>query len=96
MFIASLVAILPAAVFGVVTLVYAIPIFFNHCVSFGSYGETTIVTPVSVALGGCSSFTRISETVPQAVMGLVLIQGSVLVAAILGIAGIVYSRRVLL
>lgn len=94
--VAGLVVILPAALFGLLTLLYQITYFFNPCVSFGTYGAPSVIGPLSESLGGCSSFTRISETIPQAITGLFIIQGGVIFAVVLGIAGIVYSRRNLL
>jgi hypothetical protein len=88
-----LVATLPIAVFAVVSLVSQLPDFFNPCLKWGMASGGSI--SVSSA-GPCSTAGGISETIPQAVLRLALIQGGILIAIGLGMVGFLRSRSPLL
>lgn len=67
--------------------------FSDPCVHWGVGGGTVSVTPVGPCPGG---ITSVSETIPEAITRMSLIQGGILFALILATVGIVASRRKLL
>lgn len=80
---------LPIVVFAVVSLASQLPDFFNPCMKWGISSESTLI--VSQA-GPCTIASGTSETIPQAMLRLTLIQGGILFAFCLGILGVVRSR----
>jgi hypothetical protein len=89
----ALIVTLPVAIFAVASLVSQLPDFFNPCLTWGMPNPGTI--SVSSA-GPCSTAGGISETIPQAVLRLALVQGGILIAIGLGMVGFLRSRSKLL
>ena len=86
----ALVALLPVVSFAVISLASELPQFFNPCFTWGMANGGTV--EVSAA-GPCTSSGGSSETIPQAIMRLALIQGGIILASLFGVAGIIRSGR---
>src|SRR2546428_12300769 len=85
----AVVAILPITFIAVTTLFYEASDLINPCVHWG----TGMSGSTAFALGGsCSVATSASETIPQAILRLTLIQGGILISAVLGVVGVVWSH----
>ena len=87
--ILPLLLITPIGLIAVISLVLQVPDFFNTCLKWGmAIGGTISVSPS----GPCSMAGGVSETIPQAVLRLALIQGGILVAIGLGTVGFLRSH----
>jgi DNA-binding HxlR family transcriptional regulator len=80
-----LLLIAPIGLISVVSLILQVQLFFNPCITWGmaSGGSISVSSgsPCSMLSGG------MSETIPQAVLQLALIQGGILFALGLGVVG---------
>src|ERR1022692_797574 len=85
----AVVIIAPIVVFAAWTALLEVGDLFNPCLTWG-IGNVGVGTLNPVATGPCTiSAGGTSETISQAVTMLVLIQGSILTASILGVFGII-------
>ncbi len=81
--------ILPIMIFVIASLRGTILELANPCFTWGNtYGGSATISPT----GPCTSAGASSETIPQVLLGLTLIQAGIIVGALLGILG-VYSAR---
>lgn len=76
--------------FAVASLAIEIPNFWDPCYQWGG-GSGGALSPGE---GGCDGVTRTSETKTEAALRLAFIQGTVLVACGVGLAGAWFDRRV--
>ena len=89
----ALIMTLPIGVFAAASLASQLPDFFNPCLTWGMPNGGSI----SVSPGGpCPAAGGTSETMSQAAMRLVLVQGGILTAVGLGIVGFLLTRPSLL
>ena len=94
--ILAIVVIVPIVIFTLWTGISQILYMLDPCVTWGA-GSTGVVTLNPAAGGPCStSAGATSETIPEAIFFLILVQGGILSAAVLGALGIikVHSRLV--
>ena len=86
----ALVATLPIASLAVVSVANRLPDFFNPCFTWGmGSGGVVIVSPN----GPCSSAGGTSDTVPQAILTMILVQGGILLAAAFGVIGVFRTSK---
>jgi len=91
--IIALAVALPIVAFSAVSLASQLPAFFDPCMSWGvSSGTPMIASPA----GPCTTSGATSETIPQAILALSLIQGGILFAFGLGAVGAARYRPTLL
>jgi hypothetical protein len=88
-----LILIVPIGLIAVVSLVGQIPDFFNPCLKWGMSGGGSISES---SAGPCSTAGGMSETMPQAIVRLTLVQGGILTAIGVGLVGFLRSRPALL
>src|SRR5215470_9161019 len=88
-----LILTVPIGLIALISLVGQVPDFFNPCLKWGmSSGGSISVSSV----GPCSAAGGTSETIPQAIARLTLVQGGILTAIGVGLAGFLRSRPALL
>jgi hypothetical protein len=86
----ALVASLPIASWAFVSVTSSLPDFFNPCFTWGmGSGGIVIVSPT----GPCQSAGGSSETVLQAILRMILIQGGILLASTFGVIGVFRLRK---
>ena len=91
--IVALVAILPIGILAVTSIAGDFADLVNSCFTWGTVSGGSI----TVSTGGpCSSAGATSETIPQMLERLAIIQGGILLAAGLGVLGVYGSRPTLL
>src|SRR5262245_7633073 len=91
--IIAIAAILPIATFAAMSFVNQLPEFFNSCFTWGMVnGGTLTVSPA----GPCTAAGGSSETIPQAILTLILIPGGILLASSMGVIGVFRSRQILM
>ena len=91
--ILALAAILPITMLAVTSIAGDVVNLVNPCFAWGAVSGGSI----TVSTGGpCSSAGATSETIPQTLERLVIIQGGVLLGAGLGLLGVFGSRPILL
>jgi hypothetical protein len=89
----ALVVTLPVGVLAASSLASQLPDFFNPCLTWGmSNGGGISVSPG----GPCPAAGGTSETIPQAVLRLALVQGGILTAVGLAMLGFLRARPALL
>src|SRR2546428_9677861 len=92
-FILALAPILPIGVLVVTSIAGDVVDLVNPCFTWGAVSGGSI----SVSTGGpCSSAGATSETIPQMLVRLAIIQGGILLGAGLGLLGVFGSRPILL
>ena len=89
----ALLATLPVSAFAIVSVASELPSFYNPCFTWGMGNGGTVVAS---AAGSCTSAGGSSETLPQAILRLILIQGGILFASFSGVVGVVRSNRLLI
>ena len=91
--ILALAAILPIGILAVTSIVGDVVDLVNPCFTWGAVNGGSI----TVSTGGpCSSAGATSETIPEMVARLAIIQGGILLGAGLGVLGISGSHPILL
>lgn len=91
--ILALAAILPIGILAVTSFAGDVVNLINPCFTWGSVNGGSI----TVSSGGpCSSAGATSETIPQMLARLAIIQGGILLGAALGVLGVFRSRPILL
>ena len=91
--ILALAAILPIGILAVTSIAGDVVNLVNPCFAWGAVNGGSI----TVSSGGpCSSAGGTSETIPQMLARLAIIQGGILLAAGLGVLGVFGSRPILL
>ena len=91
--ILALAAILPITMLAVTSIAGDVVDLVNPCFTWGAVSGGSI----TVSTGGpCSSAGATSETIPQTLERLVIIQGGILLGAGLGLLGVFGSRPILL
>src|SRR5437016_4800987 len=91
--ILALAAILPITMLAVTSIAGDVVNLVNPCFAWGAVSGASI----TVSSGGpCSSAGGTSETIPQMLARLAIIQGGILLGAGLGVIGVFGSRPILL
>jgi len=89
--ILAIVVIAPIVAFAVWSMLYEVSDFFNPCITWGTGSANVTLNPA--AGGPCAtSAGAVSQTIPQAVTMLVLVQGGILFAAFLGAFGMIRNH----
>lgn len=85
----SLVLVAPVMIIAGVTLASTAILLASPCETWGVGSGSVTVTPLS----SCSSAGATTETVAQALISLVLVQGGILGGGVLGIVGVLLARK---
>jgi hypothetical protein len=89
----ALAVILPIAILAAVSFARDAVDLANPCYTWGAASGDSVVLPTR---GPCTSSGGTSETIPQTLFGLTIIQGGILLGSVLGVLGVLRIRPTLL